>query len=95
MKISIDSLQQCTEVLFNHLKELGIDSIELDEDFYWEIVDDNRYNPYEQPKEFSLGELSSDWKNLEKIVAGEEEPIGYGFVWLSSLVKLLGKKKPT
>jgi len=95
MEIDIDTLEQACQAIFVYLKEAKIDSIQVEQDFYWHISQEDRYNPYQEPKNLTLGQLSSDWEEIKKIAVGESEPLGYSFVLLSSLLKYLGENQPS
>lgn len=94
MKIEIDVLEEATKAVFKHLKEQKITDLKFDEDFYWNITQEDRYNPYDEPKELTLGQLSDDWLEIKKIASGENETIGFALVWLASLYKIIGEKHP-
>lgn len=94
MKIEVDVLEEATNAVFNHLKEQKITHFEINEDFYWDITQEDRYNPYDEPKELTLGQLSYDWLEIQKIASGENETIGFALVWLASLYKIIGEKHP-
>jgi hypothetical protein len=93
MNIDIKTLEEASKIIFAHLKEAQVNSVELDQDFYWDVSPEQRYNPYQNPDNLSLGQLSSDWEHIQKIVLETEEPIGYSLVWLASLLKFLGENK--
>ena len=89
--MDIDTLERAFQLIFSHLQKNQINSIEVDKDFYWDISSQERYNPYQDPKDLSLGQLSSDWEEIQKIALGEKEPTGYALLWLSSLLRFLGE----
>ncbi|NGX30565.1 MAG: hypothetical protein KR126chlam4_01405 [Candidatus Anoxychlamydiales bacterium] len=91
MKIDINELEKITKKLFSHLKKEGISNFIIDKDFYWNIAEKERYNPYQNPSNFNLGQLFDDWDNLLKINKNKSEPISYAFVWLSSILKWMGE----
>jgi hypothetical protein len=92
MKIDISTLEQASQAIFQYLKDQKVESIEVNEDFYWNISKEERYNPYADPKDLDLGQLSDDWAEVAKIASGDNEPVGYALVWLSSIYKILGEK---
>lgn len=91
MKISTKKLHAALDLLMRHIESSGHGSIEISEDFYWNVPDEDRYNPYEQPTNLDLGQLSDDWKELEAIADGSSEPLGYGLVWASSILRRIGE----
>jgi hypothetical protein len=92
MFVSINELALATEKLFEHLKELEIQSVELTSDYYWVISKDQRYNVYEKPTDFTIGQLQSDWQELEKVLSGQRKPLAYHFVWLAALLRSIGEE---
>lgn len=91
MIINKEELRTITEKLFLHLDELNIDSIEVSQDYYWYISEAEIYNPYVQPENLTLGQLTDDWQELKKLLA-EKDIIGYNFVWLATILRAVGEK---
>ncbi len=93
MQVSISELRKITDRLLTVLEKKESDSIEITVDYYWDIPKGNRHDPYEQPTgEFTIGQISDDWKELVKILESKDEPIMYSFVWLSSIIKAIGEE---
>lgn len=92
MKVKIAELRRVAGILFEHLEEEGHAEIEIDRDFYWSIPDEKLYSVYEDPSDFTTGQLSDDLLELTKINSGKRKPIAYAFVWLSSLLRFIGAK---
>jgi hypothetical protein len=82
MNIRIKDLLQVMNILQNAVKRF--DSINLgDKDYYWDLFEEELYNPYQKPTELSLGQLSFDWENLLRLKRKDETPV-------SNDLKLLG-----
>lgn len=92
MEVKLSLLKAVTEKILTRLEESGCSSVTISEDFYWAIPKEGRYDPYSQPKELTLGQLTDDLSELERIATGESEPISYGLVWLSSILRVIGEK---
>jgi hypothetical protein len=92
MEIDIKTLETATQYIFQHIKDKGIKSIEIEEDFYWNINSQEKYDSYNEPKDLDLGQLSDDWLEIKKIAFREKQPISYSLVWLAALYKILGEK---
>jgi hypothetical protein len=92
IKISTAELRRLTELLFAHLEKTGNSIIELPDDYYWKVPDDQRYVIDTEPKVLNIGQLSFDLKDLQSIDRGENEPLAYGFVWLSSILRAVGEQ---
>lgn len=66
-------------------------SFAFDNDLYWNITDEELYNPYEDPKELTMGSLIEDWEFLQKVLDGKREIIDYDLYKIASLLRFLGK----
>lgn len=79
--------------LSDELSKLGdAEVIVLDDDLYWNILDEDLYDPYEKPENFTMGSLTEDWEFLQKVVMGERQMIDYDLYKLASILKFLGKR---
>ncbi len=94
MEISLSDLEKITEALFVKIKNSGYDRIEIADDYYWNISSESRYDPYKEPEEFTLGQLTDDWNELSKILENSTEPINYAFVWLAAILRKIGEDLP-
>jgi hypothetical protein len=92
MQITTSELRKALTKVLDHLDNAGQGVLTVDKDYYWCISADQRYDPYKQPVEFSLGQLSDDWSELQKIVEGQSAPVGYALVWLSSIIHAIGEE---
>ena len=92
MKISGSDLRRITDLLLEHLSELDQEEFEIDNDFYWEVPSPARYEIYDEPTELHAGQLTDDWAELQAILMGSKEPIGYALVWLASILRVVGEQ---
>jgi hypothetical protein len=88
--VSLDEIEKAVKVVIQHLRTQKLTHAEIPEDYYWEVSEDERYNPAENPTDLSLGQLSEDWDRVQQIVKGESPPVGYALVWLASLLRKIG-----
>jgi len=91
MTVEASELRRIFTLLLSHIEDCGSAQFNIADDFYWDIPRPDRYNPYEEPHDLNLGQLSDDWANLQRIANGESVPIGYGLVWLSSILRAVGE----
>ena len=91
MKIETKELRRIFNVLVDHLEGTGQTSFDLPWDFYWEVAKEDLYNPYSEPEQLSLGQLTDDWDELVKIANQDMPPIGYALVWLSAILRAVGE----
>jgi hypothetical protein len=92
MQIAIADVRRTCELLLSHVEQSGRASIDLTKDFYWNIPQEQRYRAYEEPDALDVGQLSDDWAELQAIVGGQKEPLGYALVWLSSILRAIGEE---
>jgi len=92
MKITTEELRQAVNLVLAHLEESGQREFEVEEDFYWNIPEAELYNPYNEPSNLDLGQLSDDIKEIRKILTGESPCVGDALVWIAALMRRLGKK---
>jgi hypothetical protein len=78
--------------LFAHLLESGHEFVPLPHDYYWSIPKEALYNPYSQPSELTLGQLSDDLEELKRIDNGKAEPLSFALVWLAAVIRAIGEE---
>jgi len=92
MRVTTGNLRQATAQLLEHLEKTGQAEFSVEEDFYWSIPEGDRYDPYNEPKKLTLGQLSDDWAEVQSIVDGSRAPVGYALVWLAAVLRRIGEK---
>ena len=90
-RIAVEQLKAAAEMLLSHLQESGLKTIEIAEDFYWDVPTDNRYDQYEKPTQHTVGQLSDDVSELQQMLAGDTPVLGYGLVWLAAVLRRVGE----
>ena len=91
MKLNLSDLYAVSEKLFLHLEKQGLEVIDIPVDYYWNIPREQLYNPYEDPSDLDLGQLTDNWSELQKILESENEPLAYYFVWLAAIMRAVGE----
>jgi len=94
MKLDIADLRLICEHLFYHLEKQGIETIDIPVDYYWNIPLEQLYNPYKEPSNFNLGQLTDNWQELQRVLESKNEPLSYYFVWLAAVLKAVGEHVP-
>lgn len=80
LQVSIDLLRSVAQVLLDHVEDVEGSHVSFDKDFYWFIPPKHRFNPYSEPTEFALGQLTDCVEELERIASDPESAISYGLV---------------
>ncbi len=92
MIINISDLRKITNLLLTRLEEEGHTSVEISQDYYWDIAKEKRFNPYEEPKELTLGQLTDDWNEINNILKKQNPPISYALVWVAAILRVIGEE---
>jgi hypothetical protein len=58
--------------IFDSLEQSGRKSVNIPNDYYWSVPASARYDPYSEPKELTLGQISMDLEELERILLSEK-----------------------
>jgi hypothetical protein len=88
MAVKINELEKAVSLLLYKLKESKGNEIELKNDYYWEIDDQDLYNAYQKPTNITLGQLSDDLNELERLNKSND-PIVYDLKRISSILRAL------
>ncbi len=92
MEVTIFQLRAIAEKLFSHFENLGYDSVEITEDYYWNIPEEQKYDVLNDPKDLDVGQLTDDWEFLQSVLEEDRDPINYDLVWLGKILEVIGEK---
>jgi len=95
MTIKIDELQKIIILLLSKLKDSKGNEVEIDSDFYWDISMNEIYNPYQDPKNITLGQLSSDLEEIYRLVEKKEDAIPYDLKRIAAIIKAISIENQT
>jgi hypothetical protein len=90
-EVGTRDLRRVFNLLMEHMEAIGQEAIDLPGDFYWDVPAEALYDPYSEPRQLDLGQLSEDWEKLLSLANGESPPVGYAFVWLASILRAYGQ----
>jgi len=94
MKVNIDEIQKITSLLLSKLKESKGNEIEINNDYYWEISNEELYNPYEEPRNITLGQLSDDLDEVHRLLQSDDA-IMYDLKRIAGILKTLSLENQT
>ncbi|QMU63847.1 MAG: hypothetical protein GKR88_05780 [Flavobacteriaceae bacterium] len=95
MVVNIEEIQKTITLLLTNLKDKKGNKIELKNDFYWDISSDELYNPYDEPKDISLGQLSDDLSEIHRLSKAEGDGIPYDLKRISEILRALSIENST
>jgi len=93
VQINVDEVEKALKYLFTELRNQKGNIIDIEPvDFYWAIDGKELYDPYNNPNDLTLGQISDDLNEIKKIASKQSEPVSYDFVKLSSVLTMIGHK---
>ena len=92
MDIELSQLKTLLLLEIDHLEKMGYEQIEIPVDYYWNVPQDIRYDPYKEPQNLDLGQLTDDWQELQKVLQGDRDPLAFDLVWISTILRAIGER---
>jgi hypothetical protein len=91
VQVRTADLRALVENLLTHLEQTGHQTVDLNDDFYWDVLAKERYDRYESPETLTVGQLTDDWSELTKILEQKSAPLNYALVWLAAILRRIGE----
>jgi hypothetical protein len=91
MKVDVVRLRMASDRLWNHLEELGIESVDIPYDYYWSVPEPQVYQLENAPTQHEVGQLTDDWQVMLRLTERDGDVISYDFVRLAALLRVLGE----
>jgi len=92
--INLKDIQRAINVLLDHLiKTRGIETVNLDKDFYWNIPSETLYDANLDPPnlKIDLGSFYADWEMISKLLQTDSVPVGYQLTQVAALLRYVGE----
>jgi len=91
--ISINELRVIIDAILSHITDdLGIDSIKLDKDFYWEIPDVRLHILDQKPEQLTMGSLCDDWGFLQPLLSERDQALSLMLLHAAPLLRYIALK---
>src|SRR5262249_27571053 len=88
--VDVALLHDVVGQVFKKLEELHGSSIEVEHDMFWTITKEDLYNVVSEPRDFTIGQLSESFTNLERSVARDDWLISFCLVWVADILRAIG-----
>ncbi|MFT3664268.1 hypothetical protein [Piscinibacter sp.] len=93
IEIKISDLRLVIERILSHIEhELGYAAVRLDQDDYWDIADDERYDFTKSPTSLGHGQLRDDWNFLTSILEDKDQAVSLMLVHVAPLLRRIGEQ---
>jgi hypothetical protein len=95
-RIDIGVLRDVTNRIFDFIeKELQMKSVEVPQNFYWSISDDQLYDMTSKPKEVDCGSLADDYEFISSSHKSANDAIPLELIHIAPLLNALAKAVPS
>ena len=94
MKVNLEEIGVIVSFLLSKLKASAGNELEITADFYWDISVDEIFDPYNEPKNFSLGQLTDDLQEVQKIIQ-VDNAISYDLGRIANIIKAISIENRT
>jgi|SRR3954447_7309424 hypothetical protein len=91
--IKISDLRLVICRILDHVEQdLGHGTLKLDQDSYWDVADDERYDFTRIPKNFEHGQLRDDWEFLSSIINDKDQAVSFMLVHVAPLLRRIAEQ---
>jgi hypothetical protein len=93
VEIKISELRSVVNQILDHIEhDLGQKSVALDQDDYWDVADDERYDPNKSPEKYVVGRLHDDWEFLCSILRDKDRAVALMLVHAAPLLRRIAEQ---
>jgi hypothetical protein len=92
LKIDIVQLRKACDILWEHLRALDIDSVNIPHDYYWSVSRQDVYRLDSKPAALVVGQLTDDWQDVQQILEPDRDAIALDFVKVSAILCAVGEE---
>lgn len=79
--------------ILDHIEhDLGHATVKLDQDNYWDIADEERYDFKKSPRNFEHGQLRDDWEFLSSIIEDKDQAVSLMLIHAAPVLRRIGEQ---
>ncbi len=87
--IKINDLKELFNLIIKKLEKEYGNKISFSKDYYWSLDENEKYNPDEEPRDFSLEQISFDIENLERLKDKKEPLLSNDLITVAEILKAI------
>lgn len=91
-KIEIEALRLVVNAIFDHIADLKISHVDLDQNFYWEVPREDLFVTNVKPEMECLGSLHDDLEFLAPVIEDKDQAVSLLLVHVAPLLRFVGEK---
>lgn len=93
VEIKLADLRLVINRILDHIEhDLGKKEVILDEDNYWDVGTQERYDFSKSPENFEHGQLSDDWQFLSAILDDKDQAFALMLMHATPLLRRIGEQ---
>lgn len=93
VEIKLSELRLVINRILDHIEhDLGRASVSLDQDDYWDVADEERYDFTKSPQNFEHGQLHDDWEFLSSILNDKDQAVALMLIHAAPLLRCVGEE---
>lgn len=90
LSVDVRKLKESVDLLFEHILDSGVDSLNLDTQYYWGVEESMQYDFLHEPKGYVVGSFLDDLDVLENVLKERGDVVAYSLAELAPLVAYVG-----
>ena len=90
MKMSLNTLEKVSSILFDALRSRGLQEIEVEDVYYRVVPWSERHSMGGERVELEVGSLFDDYSDIQRVASGQQEPLTYHLSALACLLYEIG-----
>jgi hypothetical protein len=91
-RINVEDLRKSVNVLLDHILESGVESIDLEKQYYWQVNAQNKYDMATEPVGLVVGDLWDDLDFTEAVLTKDrKEAVAYTLTEVAQVLAYLGE----
>jgi hypothetical protein len=92
-KIRISDMRLAVNRILDHIEnDLGHEFVTFDQDSYWDVADNERYEFSRVPENFGHGQLRDDWQFLSSILEDKDQAVSLMLIHAAPLLRRIGEQ---
>lgn len=93
VEINIAELRLVVNRILDHIEhDLGQAHVKLDEDNYWDVSNEERYDFTKTPNSFEHGQLHDDWEFLSSILNDKDQAVTLMLIHVAPLLRRIAEQ---
>lgn len=88
--VDIGQMRRALAIAIDEFERTAGSDARLEKDFFWSIPKEERFNPYAQPTEMTVGQIAELIEHVSALDSDPGRATRHHLVWLGQLLQALG-----